>query len=422
MAKGMFGIKDAMYDNRENTGSNGNSQKKQEEQKPANVNRYDITMDISGLKFSSNDNSTRIEYREVSDYWNANFPVRTITVEVPYNDVQKILCSQEKSNSNGIKVYDLNLIVTAKDANAFKNKAFNDGAFKGVLIENDTSDSFSNTVNPDSRAITREQGEMRVPLTFILYRENELRFSQNLKINAVMSNPSLSGIFMWGLNKSNPALKCCASKFETNPSMGLMIIPSMSFVDLLSLLDYEVGFFKTKPIQFIEHNVFFFLNRENNVNVTNEKLSYSLMIDVSRNADTPYSKYVKKITDQDFKMSISSSEIKVSVSNANSFSNSVKWIYPNGKTKSQENSFSRNTNIIKKITNVDPVLKLQSLVYEFVDINVSENSLNFITPLTKIKLLDSMGKPREYRISRSELSLISGYSSNVKIRGFRVLE
>lgn len=389
---------------------------------PDNVNRYDITVDVSGLKFSSLDNHTRIEYNETADYWRANFPTRTLTIHVPYTDVQKVLCSQEKSDVNGIKVYDMNVLVLPKKSNAFQNKAFNDGAFKAVLKQSDTSNDFRETIDSTrSRIFDKEQGEMRIPLTFILYRENELKFSQNFKLNAVMPDPTLSDIFMWALNKSNPTLKCCASKFESNPNMGLMIIPSRSFPDLIQMLDLEIGFFKTTPIQFIEHNIFFFLNRENNVNVTNKNMSFTISIDVSRDTNIPTPKYIRKLDDQNFNMSIDSSDINISVSNANSFGNSKKWIFPNGTTVSQENSFSRNVDTIKKLTNVPPVLKLQAPVYEFVDINITENALNFITPLTMLHLMDAMGKPRAYRIARSSISVTSGFSSSVVVRGFRII-
>lgn len=420
-----FNIKDGLNKYKESinnvSGKSTEAQKAQQETPPVNVNQYDITVDVSGLKFSSTDNATRIEYREVSDYWKANFPTRTITINVPYGVVQNILCSKNKADMNGIKVYDMNVLVVPKASSAFKNKAFNDGAFKAVLQQNDTENDFNESVNERSRFLEMEQGQTRVPLTFVLYRENELRYSQNFKINAVMPNPKLSDIFMWALNKSNPTLKCCASKFESNPNMGLMVLPSRSFPDMIQMLDLEVGFFKTSPIQFIDHNVFFFLNRENNANVTNAKLSYTLTVDISRSNDKSSPRYIRKLDDQNYQMSISSGDINISISNSNSFGNSKKWIFPNGTTVTQENSFSRNVDTIKKLTNVQPVLKLQAPVYEFADINLADNSLNFITPLTSIRIMDAMGKPRIYRIARSELSVISGYTSSVVVRGFRII-
>lgn len=416
-----FNIKDSVNKYKDTEESNAKVSKTQQDNPPLNVNQYDITVDITGLKFSSLDNATRITYKEVSDYWRANFPTRTLTVNVPYSSVQKILCSQNKTDMNGIKVYDLNLIVSPKASSAFKNKAFNDGMFKAILQQNDSDNDFSESVNTNSRFLEMEQGQIRTPLTFILYRENELKYSQNFKINAVMPNPKLSDIFMWALNKSNPTLKCCCSKFESNPTMGLMVLPSRSFPDMLKMLDLEVGFFKTSPIQFIDHNVFFFLNRENNANVTNAKLSYTLTIDISRSNDKSSPKYVKKLDDQNYQMSISPGDINISISNSSSFGNSKKWIFPNGTTVTQENSFSRNVDTIKKLTNVQPVLKLQSPVYEFADINLEDNSLNFITPLTTIKIMDAMGKPRVYRIARSEISVTSGFTSSVVVRGFRII-
>lgn len=423
---GAFNIKEGLSNYRDNisktaSGKSTDAQKAEKATPPVNVNQYDITVDVSGLKFSSVDNATRIEYREISDYWKANFPTRTITINVPYGVVQKILCSKDKSDMNGIKVYDMNILVVPKASSAFKNKAFNDGMFKAILQQNDTENDFNESMNESSRFLDREQGETRVPLTFVLYRESELKYSQNFKINAVMPNPKLSDIFMWALNKSNPTLKCCASKFETNPSMGLMVLPSRSFPDMIQMLDLEVGFFKTNPIQFIDHNVFFFLNRENNANVTNAKLSYTITVDISRSNDASTPKYIRKLDDQNYQMSISSSDISISISNSNSFGNSKKWIFPNGTTITQENSFSRNVDTIKKLTNVQPVLKLQAPVYEFADINLSDNSLNFITPLATIRIMDAMGKPRVYRIARSELSVISGYTSSVVVRGFRII-
>ena len=393
--------------------------KKNEQSEMSHVNRYTMTVDINGYKYNHG-YGTRMEYTELSDYWNNSYPVRVLKIQIPFTDVQGIVHS-EKKNVNNRPMYDINIMVKPLDKDGFQNKPFVDGAFKGIMKDGDYTNDVNQEFKPDSRMLTRELGEVEVEMVFYLYKEEELKYSQG-EINLVMNNPTLSQAWLSGFSMSNPGMKAICSKFEHNPPMGMLVIPPSGYPDFMQFLDDEAGFFNTPYMDFIEHGVYFLLNRDNDVKCKNAKLEYMITFTVGRNPEKPVDKYIRKLDEMNYEMSVSAADLNITVSNNKSFGQSIKFIPPSGQGQRSDRGLSRNYDVVFKTTEVPHIQMLENPVYENIEINLNNNCVNFVTPLTKFSIMDSVGKPRIYRVSGKQTTIVAGQYSTTKIKGFRLIK
>lgn len=384
------------------------------------VNKVSIVIDINGFKFDSGAGS-KITYNEYSDYFNNFFPVRILTLECSFDMVQKIFNSQLSKSKGNRKMYDIKILSFPTDADGVKNKILLDGSYKCILRQNDSKNDFSESLKYDGRFFTGEQGHMMETLEFVMYREEELEFNISGNINFISNNPKLSDLFIAGFTQANPSMMLCVSKFDHNPNLGRYIISPMSFKDFMDIVEKDVGFYRTKYIEFVEHNIYFLLNRENNINVNYPDLEYTLVINVSRRSDMLINRYVRRLDDKTYEMSMSVEDIKIWRDNKQNFSNSVKYITPSGKVFFHKLGTSRNFDTIRKLSEVEPIKKLENPEYEMCKITLVNAGANFITPLTKFRLMDAMGKPRTYRLASKKISVVSGYELVTEIIGFRML-
>lgn len=384
------------------------------------VNRYTMTVDINGFKYN-HENGTRISYQEVGDYWNNSYPVRILQIEVPFTDVQSIVHSEKKLVNNR-EMYDINVMVNPLDGSGFQNKPFVDGMFKAILRDGDFDDSFDDALDGETggRMASRELGTMQVPMTFYLYKPEELKYSQK-EINFVMNNPTLSQAWLTGFSAANPGMKVVASKFDHNPGMGMMVIPPTGYPDYLEYLEDEVGFFKTGYMDYIEHGIYFFLNKDNNFNCSCPNLEYKVTLTVGRSVTDRVDQYIRKLDEHNYELTVGAKDMKITVSNGKSFGKKIKYVTPSGRANMTDRGLSRNCDVVYKTTDVPHIVQLENPIYEFIEINLNNNSVNFITPLTRFAMQDSTGRPRIYRVCGKQTMIQAGQYSSTKLKGFRLL-
>lgn len=386
------------------------------------VNRYTLTVDINGFKYIGKE-GTRIEYIELTDYDKNIYPVRVLTIHIPYVDVHAILHG-EKTVSNGRTLYDINLLAQPLDNQAFQNKPFVDGKFKAILRDGDVDNDITESLSDDSRYVQKEQEEYEIPLTFYLYRQEELLYNQST-INLIVNNPSLSGLWMNGFHMANPKLKAVVSKFDHNPvGLGMMVIPSMDYKQFLSYLEMEFGLYKTDYMEFIEHGIYFLLNKSNNVNVKYKELEYKINVNVSRslNPKDRTDEFINKINDQAYELNVGIKDVKFTIENKKSFGTSVTYIKPSGRSSLNNRGLSRNSDTVYKTTEIDHIEKLENTIYEKCTINIHNNSLAFITPLSQISINNSGGVRNNYRLYSKYLKLVSGQYTESNLTCFRLIE
>lgn len=384
------------------------------------VNRYTMTVDINGFKYS-HETGVKMSYQEIADYWSNKYPVRILTIDVPFVDIQGIVHSK-KTVVNNREMYDINIMVKPLDNASFQNKPFVDGMFKAILRDGDFDNDFTDSINAEDggRMASREQGVMMVPMVFYLYKMEELKYSQ-VEINLVINNPTLSQAWLSGFSLANPNLKTVVSKFDHNPNMGILVIPPTGYPDYLSYLEDEVGFYDTDYMDFVEHGVYFLLNKKNKVNCSAPDLEYKLVFTVGRSVVDRVDQYVRKLDEKNYELSVGAKDMKITISNNKSFGQSIKYIPPSGAGNLSDRGLSRNYDVVYKTTEIPHIKRLENPIYEFIEINMNNNSVNFITPLTVFTIQDSTGRPRIYRVCGKYTTIQAGQYSSTKIKGFRLL-
>ncbi len=383
------------------------------------VNRYTMTVDINGFKYDHHD-GTSMQYQEVCDYLNNKYPVRVLRIEIPYVDVHAILHT-ERQEKNGQKLYDVNIMVKPLDDESFQNKPFVDGKFKAILRDNDTENDISESLEDENRMLEKDNSTYQVPMVFYLYRDEELNYNQ-LDVNMVANNPTLTQLWLTGFHMANPTLKAVVSKFDHNPKLGMMVIPPMDYSEFMNYLETEFGLYTTDYMDFIEHGVYFLLNRNNNANVSCPSMEYKVNIYVGRKVSERTDRFVTKVDDNTYDVNVSSSDISFVIENVKSFGVSAKYVYPSGDTFTNDKGLSRQCDLIYKTTTIPHIEKLKNTVYERCELSILDNSLNFITPLSKVTINNSSGIRNTYRLLGKQLTLTAGRSCKSILKCYRLVE
>lgn len=389
--------------------------------KPSLSNKYKILVDIQGIIIDDSD-GTIIEYREVSDYMNRNFPARILTMNIQAKQFAKIM-TLEKQSVNGFgELLSVRILNTPMSYEGILNKPFLDGEFKGLLKTNDSNYNFNSVIDENSQFYKRG-GDLdpRIKISIILFREIELRFSISNDVNALYPNPKLSDVFINSLIKSNPGLKLVSSNFDHDPNLGLFLLRHMSFLDVIDLLELEVGFYKTDYLIFIEFGVLFFLNLSDNINVISKELERNLLLQVGRMEEMRFNKNITKLDDYNYMIGVSQSDVRVYKDTENTIRDSYSFITPSGKKIDYINALTRDITTIRKITEAIPIRKLENMQFEYLDVTISDNSIDFLNPISKLIYLDSFNTRRNYRLLKKEIVVKSSKSSLMKLTGFRNL-
>lgn len=388
---------------------------------PKQTNNYRILVDINGVRCSDK-LGNRIEYRFVADYENANFPIRMLTVWLQYGQAQQIFHSDKQADEHGNQeLFDIQVTTIPLNENGFQNKAFLDGEYRATIQENDTKMDFNHGANPKSMLWARDMTDHKTKVVFYLHRENELRYSIDNRLNFVLTNPTITEAFRLGLTTSNPTTQLIMSEAESKAPMGLMIVKPQGFLDFVHLLEQEIGFFKTKPIHYCEQGILFFLNRENDPKVKQKILQNDITLKIGRNREKQVDRYIKKYDNQHYEVGVGAEDVETEIENQQVFQNSRLYITPGGTEFFHKMGMSRNPDTIYKMTEAPPVQKYPNLVREKIRITLPMLSVNFVNPLTKILMTDSMGQSREFRVSRFTTYVVSTLACKIQIEGFRVL-
>lgn len=403
-----------------------NNQTTSEEPKtynPTGVNKYQILVEISNsIKLADTDGITII-YQEVCDYENNNFPIRTLTLTLQSSQYSQIMYAQRDTSIPGFEdAYAINIATIPLISEAYLNKPFEDGEFIGLLQTSESNFEFIDTQD-DSSAMNRSGSvDPELTIKFTLYRRNELQFSLSNKTNTLYNNSTLSEIFFNSAFKTNPSNKLVVSKFDHDPLSGLLLMPNMSFLNVIQFLELEMGFYKTDFLLFLEFNLLFFLNKQNNINVNVKSLERNIFVKPIRMNNQHESRNIIKIDDYNYSCTTESKNIKIQKSSSKSFVKSYSYQTPSGKFIIHNNLLSRNTKTILKATEVVPLQKYNNIRYEYISVNVPDNSVNFINPLTKLYYIDSEGKQRTFRVCYKKIYVESSRQSKLSIKGFRLIE
>lgn len=400
-----------------NTNINKNTHKDDDEiiNRPIFENRYELTVQFCNMVFK-NEYGNRIMYEETKDFINSNFPIRKLIVRVNDKDIVNVLNFKRDEND----MIDVTILVSFdKESNIIQNKPFEDGKFKGLIQNgdfniplNEITDDFSDTKTSDI-IYSRE-------VVIYLFREDELNCFDNDDINFLVSGTNLKSVISFLFLKYTN-YKLVLSPPDHNPSINKLLIPQGNILEILKLIDLDMGIFYTNYILFINEGILYFLNTDNNVNCRNEKLEFSINLLVSRPGKELRTKYVDKLNNGNYTISVDYMDVKVTKDDEFKINESLNYIFPNGKKFKNKNMLSRNIHTIRKITNIQPLIKYRNKTREDIEFNINNIAVKDINPLSTVFYTDSQNKRRQYRISKVKTTIVSSQLVEMKIRAYRLI-
>lgn len=401
-----------------------------EEKRLLQSNKYNISVSFpnAGLVISDipTDDSPNIKQRsiklvETSNYFESRFPARILTVVMNFDEINKIFASRQQGDKNGLLDVELLVLPSNGGEGVSHLNPFLDGKFKATMKDNESINNYLTA--GDGSEVNEQNVNLSTPVTFFLYRENELSFSLNSNINFNYSSATLMSMFVHITAKAIPGTKMIMSAFDHNPTISKFIVPRMDYKDAISLLNDEFGFYQTNTVSFLQEDIFYFLNRDNDAKVTNKNLDYEIILDVSRFTGMDNSNsYKQDVTSEKvMRAKVNVDKIKISVNNNGVMKNEPIYILPNGTSSFTSNTSARNVDVVRKITNIPHIQTLNNVQYEYIEVDFDDVSFINVNPLTKITYIDSTDNIRKYRVCFKHVSVSSNETTITKLRAFRLL-
>lgn len=383
--------------------------------KPIFENRYALTAQFCNMVFK-NEYGNKIVYEETKDFVNSNFPIRKLTVTLNDKDIVNVINFKRDEND----MIDVTLLVSfAKETNVIQNKPFDDGKFKGLIQNGDFSIPIKEITNNFSET-KRSDVIFSREITIFLFRDYELNCFDNDNINFLVRSTDLKNLIGYLLLKYTN-FKLILSPPDHNPSIKNFLIPQMNLIDILNLLDNEMGIFYTPFIFFLNEGILYFLNTDNNPKCRNTKLEFSLNILVSKPGMDLKTKYVDKLTNGNFTITVDSSWVNVYRNDEFKFNKSINYIYPNGNKNKNKNILARDIHTIRKVTNIQPLTKYLNKNKEEIELFIPNIGMKNFNPLSTIFYADSQNKRREFRVSKVKTTIVSTQLVETRIKGYRLI-
>lgn len=366
-----------------------------------------------------------LEYTEICDYIENMFPVRMLTAEVPITIAQKILSSKKKEINGQKYAYDMGLSCRVLTDDVFPQIPIQVGNYVAILKDNDNIAHINEILKKNTNLQQNDLiSSQKVNMVFYLYKENELEFQASPMINYVLDNPKPLEIITKSYELAHPKGKILMSQLENDVDMGKIVIPHMSFLDLIKFLDSEVGLFKTKYMEFYENGIYHLLNTDDidNINVSMPKMESSIELFISRMKDGRiYPNFIqfRKSDNNTYQASVSVDNVKIETQNSSVWNDNTLFIKPQGYRHYYNNPMSRHTNTIRKITGVAPLKKDNTKAIETITFDLIGFPIHLITPLSRVYALDSADKLRKYRVCYKEIVISSHNITKTRIKAFR---
>lgn len=380
-------------------------------------NTYVIGLDIGGIQFTR-ETGCSINFTELCDYKNLDFPIRKIEMAVPMKlavRLYKLKGDVLPEFPKALATY-VQILPVAKSR--FQEKPMESGYYIGILQDNEIKMKIQDALNNRN-----EDSASTTVVKLTLYKPGEIHYQSKSSINFNLPNPKPSEIIQYAFKQSFNNYELCMSKIENDKPLGRFIIPFTGFTDLLKYLDQEINLYSTKYYTCVEGNKFYLLNSDNNPNVENKELTTNLSVLVARHStEKVYPRVICKLGKTDYKIVESVDNVSVKVIGASSYRNNKIYVTPSGKHIKQTFPMSRNQEVVFKNSEVVPGKKLDNTVYEEITINCQGLPIQKFTPLSNIITVDASGNLRVYRCTYKEIYMRSHLEASVTIKGVRLID
>lgn len=385
------------------------------------MSQYNLYCDIGGVLVNNVPGAT-LTYREIVDYWNADFPIRILEVSAPHTLAQKIIRAKRQIIGDTKTLVEITMGALPSTVDSYQGSPTLLGKFLGLIKESDTAHSLQEEISSGTHA---QKQDMIPPVKFTiyLYRENELSFQSVKDVNLMLTNPKPSEIIMKAFTMTeNKDARILYSTIENDVAMGQVLLTNKTLMEVINYVDNEVGLFRTPAITFFENGLFYLLNSDdaNNINASLEALETTIWLYVIRGGDSGvYPVYIEKKAKRTWFISVPVTAVSITRDNSTIFNDDVTYISPSGKRYDHKYDVSRNTKIRRLSTETNPLVKEGSTIYEWISIDQEGIPIDKWSPLSKIFVQDAAGEVRIYRVSHKEVHIESGGTMRTVLKGFR---
>lgn len=380
-------------------------------------NEHILNVDIGGIQFTQA-SGCKIKYKELNDYKNLDFPIRSLEMSIPVGLAVKLNRLKGEVIPNFPKALATYVQVIPAIKDKFQEKPIESGSYIGILQDNEIKVKVEDALNSKKHT---SAGTTTIKMQ--LYKSGEIHYQSKSGINFNMPNPTPSQIIQYAFKRSFTNYKLCMSKIENDKPLGRFIVPFSGFTDLIKHIDDEVNLYSTKYYTCVDGDTFYLLNSDNNPNVNNPKLTTNLSVLVVREGSNKvYPGIIAKLGKTDYKITIGSDHVQTKVQSSSSYRSNKIYVTPSGKYIKQTFPMSRNQDVVFKNTETIPGKKLDNTVYEDITIKCKGLPIQKFSPISNIITTDSNGNMRVYRFIYKEITMESGGETDVIIKGTRLID
>lgn len=399
-----------------------------EKSKEFQTNLYAMTLQfpelgiiIDDLEADTDTRNGDMHYHEEVNYMSNKFPTRVLTVKMYPGNISKLVNYRRSLRKNSKSLFNIELSVTPV---GFKGKSllkpFKDGKFKAIMAENDKLKSYYTKIDLERRM--QRNVEEYIEITFFLFREEELQFGLSANLNFLYRNTSLQNMFAHLFTKSNPDTKFIMSKFDHNPVPKKFLIPTMSLRESLKLLNDEFGFYRTGIIEFLENNIYYFLNTANDMKVTCKKLESIFRLNViNEPGDNSPKMFSRSKVAKEMIVNINAEDIDVYTDSKSIVENQPIYVNASGKVTATNNTSARDVDTVRKITDIPNLVKDVNISYEYITLSVRDISSIDVNPFTRVEYFDNSNNLRNYRVCKKEIEIRSNKGLISTVVGMRIV-
>lgn len=383
---------------------------------------YFLFVDIGGVKFRGSDKDL-ISMIVEEDFIGNDFPVRILTIRCRDEKFHRMLNTEkvDVGKMKGLYKVMINYDMQLNKGNS--NEPFLPGMYRGFLIETETSTEEGKEHETKTTQLEEFKGHYKT-FSMYIYQTSELTFNTRFPKNThIPLNATPMDIFVKLFSEYNPDMKCVVSPFENNkPIKTFPPVSNLPFLDVVDLLDKEIGFYRTRYFYYIYRGLFCFMNTDTNHNIIVEEYNNTFTIYPIRSEHDFKGYKIVQISNRSFGVTIKAEDIKIQTDVGLSFSKTEVFVNASSQILNTNYDVSRAQDTTKKVTDEETIPKDGNIRYETIEFTVEGFVDDKFSPFTVIIYPDSQLGRREYRLMGVKTVITSGDYSYTRLKGFRLQE
>ena len=381
---------------------------------------YFLYVDIGGVKFRGGDKDL-INIMIEEDFIGNDFPVRILSITCRDEKFHRMLNTQKVDVGKFKGLYKVMINYDMQLNKGNSNEPILPGMYRGFLIETETGTE-EGKENEPSTTLDEEFRAHFKTFSMYIFQTSELTFNTRFPKNThIPVGATPMDIFVKLFSEYNPDMKCVISPFENNkPIKTFPPIANMPFLDVVDLLDKEIGFYRTKYFYYIYRGLFCFMNTDTNHNIIVEDYNNTFTIYPVRSEYDFKGYKIVQISPRSFGVTIKADDIKIQTDVGLSFAKTEVFVNASSQITNTEYDISREQDTTKKTTDEETLPKDGNIKYETIELLIEGFVDDKFSPFTVIIYPDSQQGRREFRLMGVKTMISSGDYSYTRLKGFRI--